>query len=340
MNKSDHIDDLRLPYLEGLLSPEERASFEDHVRDCSDCKSKLEETRRWTSLLEKNTQAMCPEPWEIFDQVQMGKDPLGIISSHLNKCHSCNEIAESFRADLHERGVPTTLWARMQGLAGDRSEDRPARSSFLWFTELLDRLQDLFRPVALVPAAVAVALLCVVIFYPTQSIHRTMALSSVAWAPGPSDLRIMGKVPPEGMPTDAQKERLAVVVLLTNFKHPPDQNRIDAFYRSLEPPIDVRERYDVVSPSDLERAVGPDRLKALDDKAIAAEMSSKLGISRLLVLEIVQSGERFGIVARFTDTTTGDIVREEDSRDLTEAQLIPTLERLALSALDHQSARP
>lgn len=340
MNSSGHVDKLGLAYLEGLLSPDEKAEFEEHIHNCSECESKIEETRRWASLLKENPRAMCPELWEIYDQVWKGKQPLGIGSSHVQECAPCHEIAESLKTCRSEQGMPNELWVRMTELSGETLAHRPQPSGPGLLTRALDRLLDLIRPIALVPAAVAIGILFLVIFYPAHPTQRTLALSTVNWSADSSGLGLMGKEPPETTSTQAHKKRLAIVVFLTNFKHLPDQNRIDDFYRSIEPPIDVRARYDVVSPGDLERTIAPEALKSAEDESIAAEMTSKLGISRLLVLEISQSGKGFAIRARLSDTTTGSIFREQGSENLTEAQIIPVLEKMTGSMLEHQGDVP
>ena len=121
----DHVDDLRLPYLEGLLSPEEKASFEDHLDQCPACKSKLEEMSRWASVLGENAHEMCPDAWELFDYVRSGKDLRGTISSHVETCHLCSTDVESFRKEISAEAVPEALWKKMQNLSQARVADRP-----------------------------------------------------------------------------------------------------------------------------------------------------------------------------------------------------------------------
>jgi hypothetical protein len=340
MNRSDHhMEGLRLPYLEGLLSPEEKADFEDHIHDCPVCRAKLAEMNHWASTLAANAQAMCPEPWELFDYVTTGKDALGIVSSHLDKCPSCSEVADSFRTHADREGVPGHLWEKMRGTAGEPPAERRTAPLSDRLIELLDRLWFFCRPVVLVPAAVAATVLLLIVFYPTHPATRLVALSSVTWTPESSTLNIMGDSPPESLPADAKKKRLAVVILLTNFKQPPDQNRIDSFYRSIEPPINIRDRYDLVSPAVFDHAIGRDPARPVDDQSIVAGMRSKLEVSEVLLVEIVQSGKSFSIEARLRNTGTGSITKETDTRNLTEGELIPKLGDVLLDMLNHQSVR-
>jgi hypothetical protein len=333
MKISAHVGELTLPYLEGLLSPEQTSMFEEHVRNCSDCESKLQESLRWTAFLKDNKRVMCPEPWEIFDLICKGQDPLGIVSSHLDTCPSCTEIAVSFKACHSPQRMPNDLWAQAKVFFEESSAEPHGQSGHHWLGGALDRLLNLFRPITLLPAAMAAAVLFLLILYPLHSVHRSPALSSVKWSAEPSSLGLMGKEPPDYAPSEAQKKRLAIVIVLTNFKVSPPQSRIDDFYRSLEPPIALRYRYDVVSPADLE-TVRPDLTKASDDKSIAKAVNSRLGISRLLIMEISQSGREFDIAARLTDATTGDVLDEQNTKNVTAERLIPALEKLSLSALE------
>jgi uncharacterized protein with PIN domain len=331
----DHVDDLRLPYLEGLLNPEERANFEHHLDQCPACKSKLEEMSRWTSVLRDNAREMCPESWELFDYVRTGKDLRGTISSHAETCPLCSTDVESFRKEISAEAVPEALWKKMQTLSGTRVADRLYGSASQWLLEKLGSLMDLFRPTILVPAAVAVTILLVVFLYPTGPVPTMVALSSVKWGPGPSALNLMGTEKDSILPSEAKKELLGVVILFSNLKQPPDQNLTDSLYRAVEPPKDVRDRYNVVSPDEIRQVAGKDLLNAPDEESLVKVMRSKLKISKAFVIEIVPSGNRYGIVARLINTDTGAATEKWDSRNLTEAELPAALERAGESLLRH-----
>ncbi|MGO9117449.1 MAG: anti-sigma factor family protein [Desulfomonilaceae bacterium] len=332
----NHVDDLRLPYLEGLLSPEEKANFEDHLDQCPACKSRLKEMSRWTSILRENAREMCPESWELFDYVRTGKDLRGTISSHVETCHLCGTDVESFRKEISEKAVPDALWKKMQTLSGTTVADRPYGTASQWVLEKLGSLVELFRPMVLVPVAVAVTVLLVVLLYPTGPAPMTVALSSVKWGPGPSASNLMGRESHDSLPSEAKKEQLGVVILFSNVKHPPDRNLTDSLYRAIEPPKDVRDRYNVVSPDEISQVAGKDLLNTRDEESLVKVMRSKLKISRAFVIEIVPSGNRYGIVARLINADTGIPTEKWDSSNLTDAELPAALERAGEALLRHR----
>lgn len=329
-----HVDDMRLPYMEGLLSPEERADFENHVRRCPDCASKLEEMSRWVSVVKDNARALCPDGWELLEYAQTGKDPRGTISRHLKQCDPCSADVESFRTSTVKQGVPADLWAQMKRLSVGASAVRATESRLEWVREMLGMLADLFRPAVLVPAAVAVVVLIVAVSYHMTPVPRMVALSSVTWGTGTSGLDLMGGERSATLPADTEKKRLATVLLLTNFKHPLDQNRVDSLYRALEPPSRVRERYQIVSPEEFKHVAGQDLLGAADDKALAGTMRGKLNIAELVIIELVKEGERFGIRTRLLDTATGTTIGQHDWGNINQADLASAMEKATLSLVD------
>ncbi len=333
-----HVNDMRLPYMEGLLSPEERTDFESHVQRCPECASKLEEMSQWVSVVKDNARALCPDGWELLDYAQKGKDPRGIISRHLEQCDSCSDDVESFRISAVKQGVPADLWVKMKRLSVGASAVRGTESRLQWVREMLETVVDLFRPAVLVPAAVAVVVLIVALSYHMTPVPRMVALSSVTWGAGTSDLNLMGGDRSATLPADTEKKRLATVLLLTNFKHPLDQDSVDYLYRALEPPSRISERYQIVSPEEFKHVAGQDLLGAADDKALASTMRAKLKIAELLIIELVKEDGRFGIRARLLDTATGSTTRQHDWGKLNQSELVPVMEKATLSLVDPRGA--
>jgi hypothetical protein len=253
-----------------------------------------------------------------------------MVSSHLDKCPLCLAEAESFKAHASKRPMPADLWKKMETMSGKPSVDRSAGSSYQWVWDTLDRIRYLLRPAVLAPVAVAAVLLIVVFLYPAGPAPRMVALSSVNWGP---DLNLMSKGVPRTAPVEAKKERLGAVILLSNFKHLPDQDRIDSFYRAIEPSGDIREHYEVLSPDELKQTAGEGPLRTADDKALAEGMRSRLKISRALVIEIVSSGAKYGIVGRLMDTANGATIGKREIWNLTEAELPTALENASQSLL-------
>jgi hypothetical protein len=327
------MDDLRLPYLEGLLSPEERSRFEAHVAECPACTSNLEDMGRWVSVLKAHGRDLCPEPWELFDYIRSGKDVLGTVASHLKDCPSCRADAESLQVSTSRQRIPADLWAEISSRSERPAADRHPSRLYQSFTDFLDRVLDLFRPAVLAPVAVAAVVLIVLLVYPPGPAPRVVALSYVSWTPDAAELGLMGKDQAPRLPHDAKKDRLGVVILFKDFKRLPDQERIDSLYRALEPSKQVRDEYDVLPPAELSRLAGQEVLKAPDDKALVTGMRSRLQISKAFVVEIVPQGERFEVLSRLIDTATGEIIRKRDFRNLTEAELASALDDAIHSTL-------
>ncbi len=331
----DHLDDFRLPYLEDLLSPEERASFEEHLDQCPACKSKLEEMSRWNSILTENAGEICPDSWELFDYVRVGKDPRGTISSHLETCLLCRPDAETFRKEISEAAVPEALWKRMQSLSGTPVAERPHHTASQWVMEKLATLMDLLQPRMLVPVAVAATVLIVVLLYPTGPAPMRVALSSVNWGAQPSGWDLMGAQTNGISPTGAKKEVLGIVILFSNLKRPPNQDLTDSLYRAIEPPKEVRDSYEVVSPDEIRRAAGEDLLNAPDERSLVKVLLSKAKISKALLIERLPSGNRYGVVARLINAETGVTEEKRDSWNLAEAELPAALEHATEALLHH-----
>jgi hypothetical protein len=330
-----HIKDRWLPYLEGLLSPEENRELADHLLECRDCASRLEEMGQWASLVTSNRQAICPEGWELLQYERTGEDPLGIIASHVETCAQCGADLKSFKDHTVKQGVPRDLWEKMERLQG---EPLPRSRRGHWaerLANLLESVKDLFRPTVLVPAAVAAMVLILVVYYPgTPVTSRMVALSSVTWGPAPDALGLMsGQQPAAPYPGDWSKEAIAIAILLTNFKQPIDQDRINSFYRALEPPLSIRDRYAIISPAEWRSAISREQQALTYDNALLAELRSKLRISQMLTVELTKNGERFSLKARLEDTATENIVRERDDRNLTENELVSALENISQSML-------
>jgi len=290
---------------------------------------------QWASLVSDNRQAICPEGWELFQYDRTGEDPLGVIASHLQTCASCEGELKSLRDRAQTQGVPRDLWEKMHRLRGEPS---PRLGRRPWPEQLLDLLvgmKDLFRPAVLVPAAVAAMVVLLVVTYPRAPVvPRTVALSSVTWGPESGALGLMsGERAATSLPGDRGKEALAIAILLTNFRHPVDQDRIDSFYRALEPPLAIRDRYAIASPVEWRSAISDEKQQVTYDSALLAELRSKLGISQMLTLELIKDGESYSLRARLQDTTTGNIVRERDVRNLTENELFFALENISQSML-------
>jgi hypothetical protein len=327
-----HVEEWQLAYLEDLLSPDEISRFERHLEQCADCAKQLEEMSGWISLLKSNKAALCPEESELFDYACGRKDATGVLASHLVLCSSCRNTLESFEACTHQGRMPDALWKKMTRLdkppARETTRIRYARLYGLW-----EQLLDLFSPPLALAGAVAVGILAVVLLVPFFSTSGPfLGLSSVAWAPDSSVSNLMG-VPGAAPPEMTRKERLAVIIYFENFGRKPDRERIDDFYRLLDPGRDVRLHYDVVSPCQIKEAVESAGMKGDGREEILHVLKDKLSVSRTVILELSQKRGLFSVDASLTDNATGAVVGRRKISHVREARLSEELEAAADSVL-------
>lgn len=326
---NEHIEELRLAYLEGLLPPEERSKFEEHLKLCPDCAKQTEDMSSWITLVKTNKDALCPGEWELFDYARGWQDISGVLASHIEHCPSCCKSLEAFKKLAPNEGISDVLWERMT-----RLDERPAQEMtgvrFAWIYRLWEQLADLFSPPFALAGAVAAAVLVMVLLYPSGESGRLLGLSSVTWAPGLSNL--MGG--PEAAPTGVTpKDRLAIILYFKDFRRKPDSERIDSLYRLLDPGREVRLHYDVVPPSEVKGAVESAGMKKAGKDEVLRVLREKLSVTRALVMELSDEGDRFGIRTWLMDTAAGTVVREREIADVREANLPEEMEAVSESVL-------
>jgi len=328
---TEHIEELRLSYLEDLLSTEERSKFEEHLKQCPDCAKETEDMSRWVALLKGNKDALCPEEWELFDYACGREDSTGLVASHLDLCSSCRESVEAFRTLSPREGVPEGLWGRMTRL-DEPPVSEPAGISYSWLYALWDQLAEFFSTPLVLAGAVAAAILVVVLLHPQTTSGPFLGLSTVAWAPDHATSNLMGGS--ESAPKEvAEKKRLAIIVYFKGFSHKPAAEQIDAFYRILDPAREVRIHYEVVSPSQIKEAVESAGMTESGKEQILRVLRDKLSVSRALVMELSEKGNRFTIHAWLTDTASGTVVREHKIADVPETSLSEEMEGASDSVL-------
>jgi hypothetical protein len=328
---NEHIEELRLAYLEGLLPPEERSKFEEHLKQCPDCAKQTEDMFRWIALVKTNKDALCPEEWELFDYACGRRNFTDALASHMGHCPSCRKSVEEFRAPAPKESVSEALWERMTLL-----DERPARESSgirdTRIYRLWEQLANLFSPPLALAGAMAAAILVVVLLYPSGPSGPLLGLSSVAWTPDHAFSNLMGE--PAGHPTDiAGKERLAAVIYFRDFKRKPEGERIDSLYRLLDPGREVRLHYNVVSPSQVKEALERSGMNKGAKDEVLRVLRDKLSVSRALVMELSEEGDRFRIHAWLMDTEVGTVVRESEIPDVRKANLSEEMEAASESVL-------
>ncbi len=189
----------------------------------------------------------CPDASDISEFVSTGHDATGKIAKHLRECASCRKEAQSFEAFRPAETIPPRIWKTVSGTLAQRKQKTPRPQPLGTVSCLLSWISSLFRmPVLAIGTAVAVLLVVVVGLYPRHPSGQMIALSSASWE---VDLTTKTPVIP------AARERVALVVLLKDFKTPMSQSTIDSLYEALKPDKQEQKNYDFVTPSQTKEVI-------------------------------------------------------------------------------------
>ncbi len=241
------------------------------------------------SALRENKQAFCLEPWELHDFAQIGEDPDGVISHHVEHCPLCSEDIRTWKSALSEEPMPAELWSqvrkRLPMQAGEQILSvRPKWSQILW-----ENLVRFWKGPAMAAGAVAAVLLLVVIFY---------------------------QAPIEPMIPKAKSipQKTALVVLFKDFKVPLPQDQIDSLYEALEPSRELNDRYNIISPAETSEVIKSGKVPSDDESAMIEGLRKNLDVSRVLVVVVFPSADKLAARIEFIDTISGKTLQTRNRR--------------------------
>ena len=288
---------LLLKYVEDLLGPEERADMEDHLQKCPQCSRKLSALQATAGTLRQFKHAFCPEPWEIYEFVNYKIDREGIVSSHIEECELCREAAGSMLIEAQTETMPSELCQQVKDrLPQSRTiEAAKARRP----VALIEQIRKRFRLPALAMGAAAAVLLAVLLI-PHEPPQSVITLSSSTWerVPKPKSARANGN-------------GVAIIIALEDFPKPVPQNRVDSLYEAVAPTMELYERFPIVSPAQLRRAVKNGLVKPDDKKKMLQDLKAKLGVSTAALVTVFYKPEGMGVHCRLVDTASGNTISEE-----------------------------
>jgi len=314
-------------YVKGDLAREEAEVIERHLRACPICPRELEEVKQMTTLLNEYEESFCPEIQEIFDFVNHGLDPEGIISRHLERCARCSESAEACKFLPQEVKMPENLWNRIEQQLPQRPAVQPSHEPEGWFSQLFGWLPSLPRlPVMAMATAAAVGVLIMVhptILYPEPTM---IGLSSVTWGDARDEMVF------KSGRAAADRERLAHIVTFKGFKEPWPQKRIDQLYRALKPSNEMRSRLDFVTPAQVEAALKGKREYGKTSDMLA-DLRAKLAVTKLVVSTVSSDGAKLSVTSELVETKTGKILNRSVKTETPDAELPSRLREAAYSAL-------
>lgn len=317
MNTSDspplngHPDTLLLPYLEGRLNPEERALVEEHLRTCPRCSEEVEEIGRLVSALKEKKRAFCPAPATLFEAAKSPKDADAALLQHLSECTACREEYEGYRTEAAREVMPLDLWKQVQERVPRHSQERGKSSDVPEDGESLWRRLMRWPAFSAAAAATVAAVVLVVVLFPKGHGELSVGLSSITWEAAPRPKTAMG----------AERSPVALVILFKDFPKSMPQREVDALYQALEPTMELNERYRIVSPGDLSRAMAGLGKARLGKKEIVDSLKKRLQISTAVLVTISPSGTDFSVEADLVDATRGNTLRRRTADGVSRSDL-------------------
>jgi hypothetical protein len=277
---SEHPEALLLSYVEDIIDPTEKVGLEEHLSRCQECSARVEGLRRTIADLKRNKEAFCPEPWELYEFAQSGKDPHGNISAHLENCPFCAEDLSIWKAAALDERMPPELWSRLKGRLPGTAQERILSGRPKWSQMVLERFARFWKAPTIAAGAVAAVLLLVVIFYRAP---------------------MEPMVPrPKSLP-----QKTAFVVLFKDFKDPALKKQIDTLYEALETSSELNDHYSLVSPAETSEVIESGKAPSTDRSAMIDGLRKHLNVSRMLAVTVFPSGDKFAVSIELVDTISG-----------------------------------
>ena len=316
---------LLVPLLDASLEPQKEGWVSRHVEECPECSNEMKILQELITTVRENEEALCPEPEELFLLANFGEDPGGGITAHVKTCFKCQRFAEQCKILPRGEIMPRKLMGKLT-LEGEREAFKSHPGAML--RQIYDFLT--FKP--LMAAAVALAALIVIALWPAAHLKPRIALSSVKWDT-PSISLMTPFTKPQEVPAPTTKERLAVVIVLENFKDPLSQEGVDSMYKALRPTAAIRKNFDPVAPNELKKLIETKKIATEEVAQILTRLREDSGVAKALVVRIVAEGKQYSIRSEFLDTETGSVAKEAVANGLTPGDLEKKLPETAYSVM-------
>lgn len=340
-NTSQHPKESLLPYLEDMLSHEDRSTVEAHLQDCPDCSNELKEIGETTTFLRTHKEIFCPELWELYDYCQTGTDPDGRLAKHLEECPWCREAVAGCAGCTQDTEMPRTLRDAVEGHYGTKPLSAAVRVAENWFAAIARQVSSLFRMPVLALGTVAAAVLIVVVFYPSPDSRPIMRLSSLQWDVGDPAMtskafRLMTPTIQREVPV-RKRQRVAALLFLKGFDKGTSQEQVDALYSALKPTRLIQQRFEFMAPAAVRGTVGDADLKPGDAAQLSGKLGKELGVSKVIILTVAKNGNDYEVKSELRTPQTGKIVAEKAERGVSEADLALKLKETTLAVLSAES---
>lgn len=318
-NGTEHPEHLLLPYVEGLLQPEEEHRVTQHLLRCSQCSSDVERLRAAISMVKENREAFCPESWQLYEFLHYGHDPHDPVAAHLRICPSCARLAETLSVHAPAEEMPPDLLTKVKSRLPHL--DRDSLVLHRWRFGLPETVSRLFRAPALAAGAAIAALFLVVVLYPRDIPQSVATLSPVTW---------------EGVPKpksfDQSRKRVAVLLAFEGFDPPIIQEKIDSLYESLAPTMEMYERFSVVSPAEVKEAASKGWGIPSDRQALLDRLRGSLGVSQVIFVRAEAAAGKTNVVTELVDAADGTVMTRKSYTGVSDSELEQTIKQSAFQA--------
>jgi hypothetical protein len=326
-----HPVDLLLPFLEKTLDPKEMSTIRNHVEKCDQCREELKSLEKITTALKTNASLFCPEPWEIYEFIETGKDPGQKIANHLNECSLCRHEAESFKTAPVNQKIPGQMWNELSKELPQSAPKRAPLKAKTTFWKLPSWSLSFLR-IPVLATASAVAILCVVLLYPGSQPKFIVALSSEDWNHSSTSLKLMAprsqNLKSLVKPEESSKPIVVVIVLLDDSSSDFNAQRIDSLYRALQPSKVLTEKFEFVSPLKMKNFIDSGAVKSTSKKELIDGIRDQLNVSEVIIINILPKKHEFEIRGELISTGTGKILREKVETRMSENQLNSGLQNI------------
>jgi hypothetical protein len=294
---------LLLRYLEGLLAEEESIAVERLLESSKEAFRELDELKSMVQLMRTSERVFCPEPWLISEFLETGKDPSGELSKHLRECDTCRQEAMVLGIYPVDERIPLTLMEDIRRELGVTTKEGPLLPSGSRFFLFLDSISTYFRFHWTALAAATAAVLLAIFLYPGPSIGPVVALSSITWDEGKSDLGggLLGIVP-------HAKEHVTTILRFKVSGQRLSQEEIDSFYTAAAPRGRLADDYDFVPPARVKEVVGAENLSSHDLKNMLNMLRTTLAVDKVVLVTVTIDGSRASIQSELIETSTGNRV--------------------------------
>jgi hypothetical protein len=326
-NQEGHPINLLLPLLKNTLGSKESARVKNHEATCDHCKQELKSLKNVAEALKTNKNVFCPEPCEIYQFIQTGRDPDQQITSHLNECSLCRQEAEFFKTAPAHQKMPAQMWNELKKAFPQRdSKKAPLKSKFTFLR--LPNWSLSFLKIPMLATASAVAILVVALFYPTGQPRLIVALSSQNWTHSANAVKLMS---PRSITAQTgtgaaaspkvSRPRVAIIIFLDERSSRVNQEKIDLLYRFLQPSEAVKNMFEFASPQLLKELICQGKIKTGETHELIDGLRHALNIDQAILIRILERDNKFDVESDLFDTRTGELLRQQTETGINKEQL-------------------